>query len=111
MTCRAVAKASAVSVLVIDCTTTALGPPTLTPPTLTATEFLRLILAMKLSGSFRIGFKRILSINRQAIFQPSTKKSRIEDRGSRIEDRGAARKAILDLRSSILDLRSSSSLQ
>jgi hypothetical protein len=25
---------------------------------LTATEFLRLILAMKLSGSFRIGFKR-----------------------------------------------------
>src|SRR5262245_21039746 len=47
MTCRAVAIASAVSVLVIDCTTTALQPPMRAPPTLTDTEFLRLIFAMR----------------------------------------------------------------
>src|SRR5262245_8325502 len=46
MTCRSVAIASAGSVLVIDCTTTALQPPMRAPPTLTDTEFLRLILAM-----------------------------------------------------------------
>src|SRR5262249_41716008 len=37
-TCRAVASTSAVSVLVIDCTTTGAPPPTITPPTSTATE-------------------------------------------------------------------------
>src|SRR6185369_7320325 len=37
-TCFAVPTTSAVSVLVIDCTTTGAPPPTLTPPTFTATE-------------------------------------------------------------------------
>jgi hypothetical protein len=37
-TCRAVASASAVSVLVIDCTMTGALPPTVTPATFTATE-------------------------------------------------------------------------
>src|SRR5262245_22153587 len=46
MICRAVAAASAVSVLVIDCTTTALHPPRRTPPTSTLIVFLRLILAI-----------------------------------------------------------------
>src|SRR5262249_17025701 len=36
-TCRAVASTSAVSVLVIDCTTIGAPPPTVTPPTSTAT--------------------------------------------------------------------------
>src|SRR5215510_10827833 len=58
MTCRAVAIASAVSVLVIDWTTTALQPPMRTPPILTDTEFLRFILAI------------IFSIDWRPIFQP-----------------------------------------
>src|SRR5262249_1500056 len=58
MTCRAVAIASAVSVLVIDCTTTALQAPTRTPPTSTDTEFLRFILAI------------YPSIDRRPIFKP-----------------------------------------
>src|SRR4051794_38821828 len=37
-TCATVAATSAVSVLVIDCTTTGAPPPTVTPPTSTATE-------------------------------------------------------------------------
>jgi hypothetical protein len=37
-TCRAVPSTSAVSVLVIDCTTTGDGPPTVTPATSTGTE-------------------------------------------------------------------------
>src|SRR5262249_51045878 len=46
ITCRAVPVASAVSVLVIDCTTTALHPPTRTPPMMTATDCLRSIFAI-----------------------------------------------------------------
>jgi hypothetical protein len=38
MTCRTVASTSVVSVLVIDCTTTGALPPTVTPPTGTATR-------------------------------------------------------------------------
>src|SRR5690606_9287722 len=37
-TCATVESTSAVSVLVIDCTTTGASPPTITPPTGTATE-------------------------------------------------------------------------
>ena len=37
MHCRAVAAASAVSVIVIDCTTTGAPPPTVTAPTFTGT--------------------------------------------------------------------------
>src|SRR5882724_10046601 len=37
-TCRAVPSMSAVSVLVMDCTTTGAPPPTATPPTATATD-------------------------------------------------------------------------
>lgn len=37
-TCCTVASISAVSVLVIDCTTTGAPPPTMTPPTSTATD-------------------------------------------------------------------------
>src|SRR5262249_3322894 len=37
-TCRAVPSTSAVSVLVMDCTTTGASPPTMTPPTSTATD-------------------------------------------------------------------------
>ena len=40
LTCATVASTFAVSVLVMDCTTTGLLPPTLTPPTSTATDFL-----------------------------------------------------------------------
>jgi hypothetical protein len=42
-TCRAVDSTSAVSVLVIDCTTMELPPPTMTPPTSTAAVLCRLI--------------------------------------------------------------------
>src|SRR5690349_9509380 len=41
MTCFTVASISAVSVLVMDWTTTGAPPPTMTPPTLTPTDFLR----------------------------------------------------------------------
>jgi hypothetical protein len=40
-TCSAVAGASAVSVFVIDCTTTGCADPTATPPTVTVTVRLR----------------------------------------------------------------------
>src|SRR5215475_5632506 len=39
--CRAVPSMSAVSVLVIDCTTMGASPPMVMPPTATATDFLR----------------------------------------------------------------------
>src|SRR5437660_11643405 len=45
-TCCTVEGTSAVSVLVIDCTTTGASLPTRTPPILTVTAFLRWILAM-----------------------------------------------------------------
>ena len=40
-TCATVESTSAVSVLVIDCTTTGAPPPTVTPPTSTATDWRR----------------------------------------------------------------------
>ena len=47
-TCRAVASTSAVSVLVIDCTTIGASPPTMTPPTSTATVWCRVCFAVAL---------------------------------------------------------------
>ena len=48
-TCATVASMSAVSVLVMDCTTTGASPPTMTPPTVTGTD------ARRGSGAERIG--------------------------------------------------------
>src|SRR5437764_14707518 len=46
VTCSTVEDTSAVSVLVIDCTTTGASLPTRTPPILTVTAFLRWIVAI-----------------------------------------------------------------
>src|ERR1700756_5740641 len=54
-TCATVALTSAVSVLVIDCTTIGAAPPTVTPPTSTATDWRRSLGAASLIAALLCG--------------------------------------------------------
>src|SRR5262249_15243286 len=58
-TCCTVEGTSAVSVLVMDCTTTGASDPTRTPPTTAVTVFLRWIVAIGGIDSLTRGFRRL----------------------------------------------------